>query len=396
MSILNRRKFLKASSVALTGAPFFVKAAQSAGKSYRACVIGHTGRGGYGHGLDLAFQRIPNVSVAGVADPDEKGRLDTARKIGAARSYVDYREMLEKERPDLVAICPFYVERRLEMTQAAAEVGAHIYMEKPIAVSLEEADAIVVAAEKNRIRLTVAHHMRLAPAIVHLKELLDGGLIGQLLEIRTRGKEDSRAGGEDLMILGWHCLYLMRYFAGQPTWCSARVTQAGKEITVQDRRSGTIPLGPIAGDSIHASYAFSNGVQGHFASQKAHGGRESDFQVVLYGAKGVVQIHIGPAPRIYFLADPLWSPGRSGAAWQPLPSAPTSVDPSGLSGQQANNKRLVEDLIRAVEIGGQPVASIYEGRAVLEMVMGVYASHVSGARAVFPLKDRRHPLGTLS
>jgi predicted dehydrogenase len=282
------------------------------------------------------------------------------------------------------------------MTRAAAEAGAHIYLEKPIAIMLEEADAMVAAAEKHNIRVAVAHHMRLAPAVVHLKKLLDDGLIGELLEIRSRGKEDSRAGGEDLIILGWHCLYLMRYFAGEPVWCSARVTQAGKEVTVKDRRAGTIPVGPVAGDTIHASYAFPGGVQGHFASQKGHGGRGSDFQVVLYGAKGVVQIHIGPDPRIYYLADPVWSPGRSGAAWQPLPDAPSSADPSGLSGQEANNKRLVEDLIRAVETGGQPAASIYEARAVLEMVMGVYTSHLSGTRAMFPLKDRRHPLGSLS
>lgn len=160
--------------------------------------------------------------------------------------------------------------------------------------------------------------------------------------------------------------------------------------------TATIPLGPVAGDSVHASYAFPNGVQGYFASQKGHGGRGSDFQVVLYGAKGVVQIHIGPEPHIYYLADPLWSPGRSGSEWRPLPGAPTSADPSGLSGQDANNKRLVEDLIRAAETGGQPVASIYEGRGVVEMVMGVYASHLSGSRAMFPLKDRSHPLGSLA
>ena len=51
--------------------------------------------------------------------------------------------------------------------------------------------------------------------------------------------------------------------------------------------------------------------------------------------------------------------------------------------------RLVEDLIRAAETGGQSVASIYEGRAVLEMVMAVYASHLAGTRAVLPLKERR-------
>src|SRR5688572_6706057 len=120
MSTLTRRQFVKASSAFLAAAPTLAEGATPSGRSYRACAIGHTGRGGYGHGLDLSFQKIPNVTVVGVADPDEKGRLDAARRIGAARAYADYREMLEKERPQLVAICPYYVERRLEMTRAAA------------------------------------------------------------------------------------------------------------------------------------------------------------------------------------------------------------------------------------------------------------------------------------
>jgi predicted dehydrogenase len=343
----------------------------------------------------MAFQQIPNVSVVAVADPDEKGRLRAARRTGAAQAYADYRAMLEKERPNLVAICPYYPEHRLEMIQAATEVGAHVCVEKPMAVSLVEADAMVAAVEKHKLRAAVGHPMRLNPAVVHLKKLVQDGLIGELLEVRGRGKEDGRAGGEDLMVCGWHCHYLMRYFAGDPLWCSARVTQRGKDITVADRRPGTIPLGPVAGDSVHASYAFPGGVQGHFASQRGHGGRGSDFQVVLYGSKGVAQIHIGPSPRIYYLADPLWSPGRSGASWQPLPGVPSIVDPPGLGKDEANQRRLVVDLLRAIETGSQPAASNYEGRAVLEMIMAVYASHLTGARAVFPLKERNHPLGFL-
>jgi len=384
MNLLSRREFVKAAAAAV---PLRTLAAQDAPKIYRGCVIGHTGRGWYGHALDTAFLKFPNISIVGVADPDEKGRLEAARRLKAANSYADYREMLEKEKPNLVAICPYYVERRLEMVQAAAEVGAHIFLEKPMAQSLEEADAMVAVAEKHKIKSVLAHQPRVAPSILHLKKLLDDGLIGDLLEVRTRGKEDGRAGGEDLMVLGWHCLYLMRYFAGEPLWCSARVMQGGKEVTVEDRRAPTMPIGPVAGDAIHASYAFPKGVQGHFASQKNHGpGRGSDFQVVLYGAKGVVQIHIAGA-HVYHLADPIWSPGRSGAAWQPI-AAP--------GGGRSGNEALVADLLRAIETDGQSVASLQEGRGVLEMIMGVYASHLQGGRAAFPLKDRRHPLGSLN
>lgn len=89
--MLTRRDFVKASSVALA-VPSLLRAAGQ-DRTYRACVIGHTGRGGYGHVTSTCFQRIPRVTVAGVADPDEEGRRSVARQTGAARAYADYREM---------------------------------------------------------------------------------------------------------------------------------------------------------------------------------------------------------------------------------------------------------------------------------------------------------------
>jgi len=187
-------------------------------------------------------------------------------------------------------------------------------------------------------------------------------------------------------------MYLMRHFAGGPAWCTARVTVAGRDIAVSDKRAATEPLGPVAGDSIHASYAFYGGVQGYFASQKTHRGLGGRFEIALYGSKGIVRMHIDQNPAIFLLEDPLWSPGKSGAAWRALPGAPPNSDPSGLAGVEASNRRIVADLLRAVETDTQPAASVYEARAALEMILAVYASHLSGCRVRFPLEDRRHPL----
>ncbi len=398
---ITRRDFVKITGLAAGGMVSSAvegfpvgESAKPSSRAYRACIIGHTGRGGYGHGLDLAFQKIPNITVLAVADPVEKGREEVARKAGAARTYADWQEMLQKERPNLVAIGPRWVENRVEMVTAAAEVGAHVYMEKPLAISPEDGDAMITACEKNGTKLALAHQVRLAPSLEHLKKLIDGGLVGDLLEIRTRGKQDRRAGGEDMAVLGWHCMYLMHHFAGKPKWCSAWVTQNGLDITAADSREATEPLGPIAGDCIHATYAFDGGIQGTFASQKKARATAGRFQMSLYGSKGIVTVHISQAPEIYYVPDPTWSPGKSGARWKPLPGAPSDRDPSGLEGSAAANKRLVEDLLRAIETGGQSVASIYEGLANLEMILAVYASHLKGGRVAFPLKDRRHPLGS--
>jgi predicted dehydrogenase len=390
---LSRRDFLRTGPAALATLPLAGSPPQETGRTYTACVIGNTRRGGYGHGLDMAFQKIPNVHVAAVADPDEKGRLAARERTGAARAYADWREMIQKERPNLVSIGPRWVEQRLEMVSAAAEAGAHVFMEKPVAASLEEADAIVAVAERHKVRIAVAHHARIYPSVQHLKKLVDEGLLGDLLEVRARGKEDHRSGGEDLMVLGTHGLYLMRYFAGEPLWCSARVTEKGRNVTANDRRAATEPLGPVAGDTIHAAYAFPNGVQGHFASQKTKpGGR---FQVALYGSKGAAVIRIGFDPEISCLPDPLWPSGKADSRWQPLPGAPEDSDPSGLKGLALANKRIVDSLLRSVETDAPCPVGIHEARATLEMILAVYAAHLSGGRASFPLKDRRHPLGPL-
>jgi len=193
------------------------------------------------------------------------------------------------------------------------------------------------------------------------------------------------------MVLGPHCLYLMRLFAGDALWCSARVMQGGRDVTRADAREASEPLGPIAGDTIHASYAFAQGVQGYFASQKVLPGPNGRFQCVLYGTKGCAMIPIGMEPRVRYLPDPLWSGGETKLAWELLPGAP-AASASGLKGQDEANRLLVLDLLKAVETGSKPAASGHEARAVLEMIHAVYASHLSGARAAIPLKDRRHPL----
>jgi predicted dehydrogenase len=380
---LNRREFLAAASAI----PFVHVRGQE--RAWRACVIGHTGKGNYGHDLDLSFRKIPRATVVGVADPDEKGRTEAVRRIGAARGYADYREMIRTEKPDIVVICPRHVVQRLEMVTAAAEVGAHAFVEKPFATSLEEADGMLATAAKHKIKLAVSHSVRLHPSILHAKKLVDEGLIGDLLEVRTRGKEDHRAGGEDWMVHGPHVLSLMRLFAGEPLWCSGRVTVKGRDATKDDRREAGEPVGWVAGDNLRAEYAFPGGVHGFHASQSAGAPVTERFQVALYGTKGVIIIHISFDPTIVHLADPLWSSGKSGAAWKPLPGLPVCEPWKA----EDAARRITEDLIRSVETGAPSAVDHQEAIRTLEMVLAVYASHLSGARVPFPLKDRRHPLG---
>ena len=93
-------------------------------KPFRVAIIGHTGRGDYGHWLDLAFVGVEGAEIAALADPNAEGRQAALQRTGAQRGYADYRKMLETEQPDIAVIATHEIGNHLAMVLAAAESGA--------------------------------------------------------------------------------------------------------------------------------------------------------------------------------------------------------------------------------------------------------------------------------
>src|SRR4029079_13185939 len=117
---------------------------QFAMPKYRVAIIGHTGRGNYGHGIDNVWLQFKDrCEIVGLADADEKGRGEAVKRVQAPKAYADYRQMLDETKPQIVAICPRWLDEHRDMVVAAAERGIHIYMEKPFCRSLAEADQMV-------------------------------------------------------------------------------------------------------------------------------------------------------------------------------------------------------------------------------------------------------------
>src|SRR5258708_36997657 len=110
--------------------------------------------------------------------------------------------------------------------------------------------------------------------------------MGDLLEMRARGKEDSRGGGEDMMVLGTHLFDLMRLLAGDASWCFAQVLQSGKPVTKAQVRTGGEGMGPVAGDQINAVYGFGKGGTASFSTDRARPGASPRFALSLYDAPG--------------------------------------------------------------------------------------------------------------
>lgn len=365
-------------------------------RTYRVAVIGRTGKGNYGHGLDVVWKAIDNVEVVAVADPDEKGREAAVKRLGARTGYADFRQMLDKERPQIVSVADRWLDGHRDMVIACAEHGASIFLEKPMCRTLAEADEMVTACERHHVKLAIAHQTRYSPRLERVKELITGGKIGDLLEIRARGKEDTRGGGQDLMVLGTHLMDLMRALVGDARWCFAQVLQDGKPATAADVREGGEGMGPIAGDRLFAVYGFDGGVQGYFGSHRAAAGANGRFGLTLYGSKGAIHMGTGSLPPTYFLDSPLWPVGNDKTRWQPITSQglgqPETITSSSL---HQGNIWIANDLIESIEKDRQPRGSMYDGRAALEMILAVYESHRQKGPVPFPLKNREHPLTNL-
>ena len=364
--------------------------------SYRVAIIGSTGRGDYGHGIDTVWKEIPQARVVAVADENAEGRAKAAERMEASAAYADYREMLDKERPQIVSICPRWVDRHAEFALACLERGIHVYMEKPFCRTLEEADRIIRAGEMTHAKLALGHQTRYCPIIPVVQRMIADGKIGTILEIRGRGKEDQRGGVEDFWVLGSHMLNMMTVFAGQPLSCSGTLSINDRPVTKRDIAEGAEGLGPMAGDAVRAEFQFPKGIVGYFNSRRNQGGNPARFAIQIFGSKGIIEYPSGYLPPVSFLPDPSWSPGRSNTRWSRVTSAGIDQPEPLTTGTPAGNIVAVNDLLSAIESDRQPLCSAYDGRTILEMIMGVFESHRVGKPVSVPLENRGHPLAKLN
>ena len=287
----------------------------------RAGVIGATGRGNYGHGLGDAFTALERTPVVAVADADPAGGAEAAGRFGTDNHYLDYRDMLARERLDVVAVSPRWTDQRRDMVVAAAQAGVKgIFCEKPFAATLADADAMMEACDRHGVRVVVAHR-RAASHEQRLKQIVDSGEIGEIQVMRGHGKGDHRAGSLDLMILGTHILDGIRYVADSDVaWAHGHVTQDGRPVTRDDVKEGDEGVGLLAGNRVAAYYVFENGLTAHYESFQGFPDDANDhnrhlgFEV--YGTKGIVSVRNSPGGELYLHRRDLWIPDTDTRPWE--------------------------------------------------------------------------------
>ena len=401
MQFQTRRTFLQGGSAA---AASFVLASQwsrsaraAEEKSVSVGIIGATGKGDYGHGVDVAFTKLHSVEIVALADGHEGGREAASKRSNPKRTYLDYREMLAKEKLDVVAICPRWIDQHHDMILAAAQAGCHIYMEKPFCPTLAECDSAIKALQAKNLKLAIAHISQYSPVLEVVQSLIKNGEIGDVLELRARGKEDQRGGGEDLWVLGSHVFGLMRSLAGgSPTSCSSRVTHLGHKVSKADVVMGAEGIGPLAGDNIQAVYTFSSGAYGHIASRRGMAGNPSRFAIQVFGSKGIIEIESGYLAKAYILRDSSWSPGRTGKTWEPITSAGIGKPESRTDGSyEGGHIAAISDLFECIKHDRVPKCSAEDCRAIVEMIVAIFESHRVGGPVELPMKTRVNPLTLL-
>jgi predicted dehydrogenase len=392
---MKRRTFLAATTAAFV-APHVHAAAEP---KRRVAVIGHTGRGNYGHGLDVVWQKIPDAEIVSVADADDKGLKRALDRLRIERGFKDYRKMLEEVQPEFVAVAPRHADQHLDMSLSAIASGAKgLYVEKPFCRSPAEADQLIAAAEQSGAKIAVAHRNRYHPVLPIIDDLLADDQIGRLLEIRGHGLGDRRGGGEDLWVLGCHVFNLFHYFGGAPKSCSGIVLQDGKPATKKDVVDGAEGLGPLAGNEIHASWLLTKGIMGSYTTFTNDGSNKNGYAAHLVGTKGTISIHIDRDPIAWLSPGNPFDPASRDKPRIPITTAGLGKQETqpGVIASVHDHSLAVRDLIDAVDQDRPPLCDARQGAMTIEMICGVLESHRQGGADVpYPLAQRDNPLGKL-
>lgn len=126
----------------------------------------------------------PGAEVVGLADTNEARAAGTTARFGITSTCRTLTELLERHRPDVVHIVT-PPQTHAALAIEAMEAGCHVFVEKPMAVDLEQAEAMEAAARRRGVKLCVDHNHLFDPALVEARSMLAKGTIGQLVSVET-------------------------------------------------------------------------------------------------------------------------------------------------------------------------------------------------------------------
>ena len=195
-----------------------------------------------------AWTRIPDVTITALSDRSEARARDLTAQHGVPRSYADWREMIDAERPDFVDIIT-PPDTHEEMCAYAAARGVHIVCQKPLAPDLEQSRRIVQQAEAAGVRLMVHENFRWQPWYRTVKRIQAEGAIGEFTHVHFMMRTGDGWGKDAYLArqpyfreyprllvyeTGVHFIDTFRYLLGEVTSVYAQLRRLNPAIRGED------------------------------------------------------------------------------------------------------------------------------------------------------------------
>ena len=301
------------------------------------------------------YQACDRTMLVAAADVIEDKLRDFCQRWDIPNGYSDYRELIERERPDLISVTTRPASHR-EIVVFAAEHGVKgIWCEKPLCCSMDEADAMVEACRRHGVKFNLGTNRRYSPLYRRVRELIEGGIIGDLQAIICHGAGSalwSHTHASDLLLL----------LAGDPAVDYVQGTVGAETADYADNRLDIDP-------PIYSAYVrFSGGVHGYMLATIGY-----DWEVT--GSTGKLRaLNDGQAVELR----------RQAGRWKQLEPAPPPELPDASSALKC-----LEDLVAALDTDRETAGPIGLARRSQEIIMGIVASHGrDGARVALPLDNR--------
>ena len=349
---------------------------------YRAAIIG-CGRIARGHARGYLAQ--PDVDLVACADISGEALQRFGDEFVISGRYLSLEEMLDSERPDVVSVCTHEPLHAQVVLAAARYRPRGILCEKPIALTLPDADAMIAACSAAGILLIIGHQRRFSPQYIAAKRALDAGAIGEVTTILAHGHP-----GSSLLVDGTHTIDLVRYFLDD-----APVAWVFGQIDDTDLREAwshpaeTAALGWIG---------FADGVRclltdgGVRLGERREGlGRDvtgpNYHHITLYGTAGQLQIggdHVTDGTPMVTV--------QRGAEREEVPL------PWPLEGDDTHLPPFSEEirvLLRCLETGAPHPLAAGSARSTLEVLIAIYESARRRAVVRLPLAVSDNPLFAL-
>jgi predicted dehydrogenase len=343
--------------------------------------VGVIGTGGIARGAHLPnLVRNPRVNLVAVADIDVASARQAAELYGAASYYDNYQDLLDNPEVEAVFVTTWPTAHAAPVI-AAARAGKHILCEKPIAASLEEADAMVAAAEEAGVKFTMGYQTRFGTELPLVKRLLDEGVIGRPMGMTQVGVGPSAhrvpwfldkklAGGGVLIDWGIYTAHTILYLMGPVETVYGTSAIFRPEVQVGDVLLTDVDVE----DTIMATLRFKSGAMGSWYAAWAVAARHHS--MTIDGADGSI-VTRREEPGVNVFSRTFHEPDHL-HGWRNLPT----VEPPLIEVHYRKLAHLVDAVLddKPLQLTGA------DGRDALELVLAVYRSAETGEPIHLPLE----------